>query len=71
MRFNLDRDEKIRLIKELQVMTAQEYYKIPLYSADVISAARTDRFTGYVCPQGGTAFNNETLKNLKRVVKEK
>ena len=71
MRFTLDRDKKIRLIKELQVMTAQEYYKIPLYSADVISAARTDRFTGYVCPQGGTAFNNETLKNLKRVVKEK
>ena len=66
MRLTLDRNEKIRLIKELQVMTAQEYYKIPLYCADVISAARTDRFTGYVCPQGGTAFNNETLKNLKR-----
>ncbi len=67
MRHTLNRDLKIRLIKELQILTAEAYYKIPLYCSDVLSAARTDRFSGYVSMPGATAFNNETLKNLKMV----
>lgn len=66
MRQTLNRDHKVELLHELQTEVAQTYYKIPLYSANVISAARTDRFTGYVSARGSTVFNNETLKNLKQ-----
>ena len=57
-------------IHHLQVLTAQQYYKIPLYSSNVLSVARTDRFTGYVVSDGQTVFNNETLKNLVQVTGE-
>ena len=67
MRYTLNRDRKVELIKELQIEVAETYYKIPLYSADVLSVARTDRFTGYVETPGSTVFNNDTLKNLKQV----
>lgn len=67
MRYTLNQDLKVELIKELQVMTAENYYKIPLYSSEVLSVARTDRYTGYVSVAGSTVFNNETLKNLERV----
>ena len=53
-----------------EVLTAQQYYKIPLYSSNVLSVARTDRFTGYVVSDGQTVFNNETLKNLVQVTGE-
>ena len=69
MRTTLDHGKKTKLIKQLQISVAEEYYKIPLYTADVISAARTDRFTGYREVQGATVFNGETLKNLKFVGK--
>ena len=67
MRYTLNQDLKVELIKELQMKTAESYYKIPLYSAKVLSVARTDRFTGYVVEAGQTVFNNETLSNLERV----
>lgn len=67
MRYTLNQDLKVELIKQLQTLTAEAYYKIPLYSADVISVARTDRYTGYVAENGQTVFNLETLKNLQRV----
>lgn len=67
MRYTLNQDLKVELIKELQVMTAESYYKIPLYSSEVLSVARTDRYTGYISVDGATVFNNETLKNLERV----
>ena len=67
MRHTLNRNKKIDLIKALQIKTAESYYKIPLYTADVLSVARTDRFTGYVAMAGSTAFNNESLKKLKQV----
>lgn len=67
MRHTLNQDLKVKLIKELQVLTAESFYKIPLYSSEVLSVARTDRFTGYVSMPGATVFNNETLKNLERV----
>ena len=67
MRHTLNRDYKVEMIKNLQVQVAETYYKIPLYSADVLSVARTDRFIGYVSAPGATVFNNDTLKNLKQV----
>ena len=70
MRSTLNQDTKVELIKELQVMVAEEYYKIPLYTTQVLSAARTDRFKGYVESTGSTFFNGETLRNLEKVTEE-
>ena len=52
---------------ELQELIANEYYKIPLYTSNIISVARTDRYTGYIVVEGSTVFNTDTLKNLQRV----
>lgn len=67
MRYTLNQDRKVALIKELQKLTAECYYKIPLYSAQVLSVARTDRFTGYVSAPGQTVFNPSTLMHLEKV----
>lgn len=67
MRYTLNQDLKVELIGELQKLTAEAYYKIPLYSAEVLSVARTDRFTGYVSVAGQTVFNTDTLQNLEKV----
>jgi len=67
MRTTLNLNTKYQLIKDLQPLVAEEYYKIPLYAANVLSVARTDRFTGYVTVTGTTVFNNETLQNLQLV----
>ena len=64
MRLSLNRERKAAYIRTLQEMVAQSFYKIPLYSADVLSVARTDRVTGYKTMPGAGVFNNETLKNL-------
>ena len=48
-------------------MIALEYYKLPLYCQDVTSAARTDRFTGWVVDDGENAFNTMSLSQLKKV----
>lgn len=68
MRSTLNRNTKFELIRELEVLTAQCYYKLPLYCQDVLSVARTDRFTGWHQEDGATAFNTESLKNLKKVI---
>ncbi len=70
MRKTLNLPEKYRIIGEIQTMIAGQYYKVPVYSSNVISVARTDRFTGYVAGPGLTLFNDDTLKNLERVVQE-
>lgn len=67
MRYTLNQDLKEELIGELQVLTAESYYKIPLYSSEVLSVARTDRFTGYCAEAGQTIFNMSTLSNLEKV----
>ncbi|HAQ56118.1 MAG TPA: hypothetical protein DCR44_01755 [Acholeplasmatales bacterium] len=64
MRATLNLNRKYELIRELQVAIAEEYYKIPLYASNVLSVARTDRYTGYVTVTGTTVFNTETLQNL-------
>lgn len=67
MRYTLNQDLKVDLIYELQEKTAQAYYKIPLYSAEVLSVARTDRFSGYQVVPGQTVFHTKTLCALKKV----
>ena len=67
MRNTLNLEEKYRLVSELQEDIAEQYYKIPLYSANVTSVARTDRFTGYVVSASQTAFSLETLQHLEFV----
>lgn len=67
MRNTLNLDEKYRLLAELQVDIAEQYYKIPLYSANITSVARTDRFTGFVASPSQTAFSLESLRNLEFV----
>ena len=70
MRKTLNQEARIARNHHLQVLTAQQYYKIPLYSSNVLSVALTDRFTGYVVSDGKSVFNNETLKNLVQVTGE-
>lgn len=67
MRKAIDLKEKYQAVKDVQILTAEQYYKIPLYSADVLSVARTDRFEGWTAGAGETAFNLTSLQNLRRV----
>ena len=67
MRNTLNLDEKNSLLQDIQVDIANQYYKIPLYSANVTSVARTDRFTGYVVSPSQTAFSLESLQHLEFV----
>ena len=64
MRNTLNLDEKNALLKDIQMDIANLYYKIPLYSANITSVARTDRYTGYVVSPSQTAFSLETLQHL-------
>ena len=64
MRNTLNLDEKNELLREIQIDIAHKYYKIPLYSANVTSVARTDRFEGYVVSPSQTAFSLESLQHL-------
>ncbi len=67
MRNTLNLTEKNALLSDIQMDIAQQYYKIPLYSANVTSVARTDRFKGYVASPSQTAFSLESLQNLEFV----
>ncbi len=67
MRNTLDLNEKNAILGDIQLRVASMYYKIPLYSANVTSVARTDRFTGYVASPSQTAFSLESLQNLEFV----
>lgn len=64
MRSTLNRNEKYALIREVEAMIADCYYKLPLYCQDVISVARTDRFRGWALERGSTAFSLSSLKQL-------
>ena len=58
-------EEKYQLIKDIQVDLANLYYKVPLFSSNVTSVARTDRFTGFVADESQTAFNLSSLQNVE------
>lgn len=68
MRTTLNQTAKYDAVKEIEVMIANLYYKVPVYTSNVISVARTDRYTGYVAGPGETCFNLDTLENLKKAV---
>ena len=68
MRTTLNQNTKYELVKQIQQRLAEDYYKIPVYTSNVISVARTDRFTGYVVNPGETVFNLDTLEVLEKVV---
>ena len=70
MRMTLNRNYKFGIAVEIQMLIAHEYYKIPLYSAYVLSAYRTDRFTGFQLVTGSRAFNHTSLQNLSFVLEE-
>ena len=67
MRTAIDLQNKRDAIQAVQPAMAQQYYKIPLYCADVISVARTDHFTGWTAKAGSTAFSLESLQQLEKV----
>jgi ABC-type oligopeptide transport system substrate-binding subunit len=67
MRFSLNLNRKYDLLEDLQMLIAESYYKIPLYTSNVISVARTDRYTGHLVVKGSTIFNTDSLQVLERV----
>ncbi len=67
MRRTLNLHEKFDLIYETQPLIAQEFYKIPLYTANVITVARTDRYTNWQVETGASVFNTTSLEKLERV----
>jgi len=66
MRSSLNLHRKYELIGEVQELIAHAYYKVPLYTSNVISVARTDRYMGYLIEKGATVFNMESLKHMSR-----
>lgn len=67
MRTTLNLHRKYQLLYELQPLIAELFYKVPLYCPQVISIARTDRYTGYVVVPGATVFNSTNLQEIRRI----
>ena len=64
MRSTLNRNMSFAVAEDIQMLIAEEFYKIPLYSADVISVLRTDRFSNFQTVTGSGAFNNSSLQAI-------
>ena len=67
MRSTLNLHRKYELLYNLQPVIAELYYKVPLYSPDIVSVARTDRYTGYQVVPGATVFNTTNLQEIRRI----
>lgn len=67
MRSTLDLNRKYQLLYDLQPMIAEQFYKVPLYSPQIISIARTDRYTGYQVVPGAGVFNSTNLQQMQRI----
>jgi len=67
MRSTLNLHRKYELLYDLQPVIAGIYYKIPLYSSEIVSIARTDRFTGYEVVAGATVFSTTNLQQIHRI----
>lgn len=65
MRTTVNLNTKYEELKKLQLLIAEQFYKLPLYCSDVITVARTDRFSGWVVKDGQGAFSTDSLKALK------
>jgi len=66
MRSTLNLNRKYELLYNLQPVIANLHYKVPLYSPEIVSVARTDRFTGYQVVPGATVFNTTNLQEIER-----
>jgi len=67
MRSTLNLHRKYELLYNLQPVIAEQYYKIPLYSSEIVSIARCDRYTGYEVVPGATVFNTINLQQIERI----
>ena len=67
MRTTLNLHRKYQLLFDLQPVIAELYYKVPLYSPQVVSVARTDRYAGYQVVSGATVFNSTNLQQIRRI----
>ena len=67
MRSTLNLHRKYELLYNLQPAIAGLYYKVPLYSPEVVSIARTDRYTGYQIVPGATVFNTTNLQEIRQI----
>lgn len=67
MRTTLNLHRKYQLLFDLQPAIAQLYYKVPLYSPQVVSVARTDRYSGYQVVSGATVFNSTNLQLIRQI----
>lgn len=67
MRSTLNLHRKYELLYDLQQVIAELYYKVPLYSPEIISIARTDRYVGYEVVAGATVFNTTNLQQIHLV----
>lgn len=67
MRTTLNLHRKYALLYDLQPVIAELYYKVPLYSPQIISIARTDRYTGYQDVPGASVFNSTNLQEIQRI----
>lgn len=65
MRSTLNLHRKYELLYNLQPAIAELYYKVPLYSSEIVSIARTDRYTGYEVVAGATVFNTTNLQQIR------
>ena len=67
MRSTLNLNRKYQLLYSLQPVIAELYYKVPLYSPQIVSIARTDRYTGYEVVPGATVFSSTNLQQIQRI----
>ncbi|MEW5825530.1 MAG: ABC transporter substrate-binding protein [Candidatus Bipolaricaulota bacterium] len=67
MRSTLNLHRKFALLYDLQPVIAGLFYKVPLYTPQIISIARTDRYTGYEVVPGEVVFNSTNLQRIQRV----
>ena|GEM_PF-219504 len=67
MRSTLNLHRKYELLYNLQPVIASLYYKVPLYSSEIVSIARTDRYTGYEVVPGATVFNTTNLQQIRLI----
>lgn len=66
MRSTLNLHRKYALLYDLQPVIAELFYKVPLYTPQIISIARTDRYTGYQVVPGAVVFNTTNLQQIQR-----
>jgi len=65
MRSTLNLHRKYELLYDLQPVIASLYYKVPLYSPEIVSVARTDRYGGYQVVPGASVFNTTNLQAIQ------